>query len=104
MTDKKKYSFPNNKIKVLLLENIHPIATNLFMQEEFQVETFKTSLSEQKLIQKIKDVHIIGIRSKTELTEHVLSHAEKLIAVGIYCIGTNQVNKHAAMKGKYSDF
>jgi len=91
-------SFPKNKIKVLLLENIHPVAVAAFQHESFQVETIPGALTEEQLKERIPSVHIIGIRSKTKLTEAVLEHAERLLAIGCFCIGTDQVDLVAAEK------
>lgn len=93
----KIYSLPKEKIKVLLLEGLHDNALQLFNEHEYtNVEYIKGSLEGEELIKKIKDVHLIGIRSKTNLTEDVLDHAKKLIAIGCYSIGTNQVDLQAA--------
>ena len=91
-----KTSYPKDKIKVLLLENIHPNATDLFSAEGFQVENLKNSPSEAELIEKIGSVHILGIRSKTQLTEKILAAGRHLHAVGAFCIGTNQIDLAAA--------
>ncbi|MCX7878483.1 MAG: phosphoglycerate dehydrogenase [Ignavibacteria bacterium] len=88
-------SYPKNRIKVLLLENIHERASKIFREEGYQVETLPLSLSERELIHKIKDVSILGIRSKTLITENVLKEARKLLAVGAFCIGTNQIDLKA---------
>jgi len=97
---KASVSYPKNRIKVLLLENIHQDAVKIFEHEGYNVETMKGSLSEEELIEKIKGVSILGIRSKTNLTAKVLEHANKLHAVGTFCIGTNQVDLNAcSMKG-----
>lgn len=88
---KASVSYPKNRITVLLLENIHPDAKQIFEQEGYQVETVKGSLSEDELCERIKDVSILGIRSKTQITKRVLDHAKKLHAIGTFCIGTNQV-------------
>lgn len=87
-------SYPKSRIKVLLLENVHPAAVQLFKKEGFQVELLKGALDEEELIQKIKDVSIIGLRSKTNLTKKVLEHpnAARLMCVGAFCIGTNQID------------
>ncbi|MFK7923678.1 MAG: phosphoglycerate dehydrogenase [Bacteroidia bacterium] len=90
-----KLSFPKHKIKVLLLENIHPNAQSLFEKEGYQVETVDRALSEDELCEKIKDVFVIGIRSKTHITRKVLAHANRLMAVGAFCIGTNQIDLDA---------
>jgi D-3-phosphoglycerate dehydrogenase len=88
---KASVSYPKNRITVLLLENIHPDAKHIFEQEGYQVETVKGSLSEDELCERIKDISILGIRSKTQITKRVLDHAKKLHAIGTFCIGTNQV-------------
>jgi D-3-phosphoglycerate dehydrogenase / 2-oxoglutarate reductase len=85
-------SFPKSRIKVLLLENVHPKAVKAFAEEGFQVELIKGALDEEELIEKIKDVSILGIRSKTTVTKKVLESANKLMAIGAFCIGTNQIN------------
>ena len=87
-------SYPKSKIKVLLLENVHPKAVEAFKTEGFQVELLKGALDEEELIQRIKGVSILGLRSKTNLTKRVLEHpnASRLMAVGAFCIGTNQIN------------
>ncbi|HRG38937.1 MAG TPA: HAD-IB family phosphatase, partial [Bacteroidia bacterium] len=89
---KASVSYPKNRISVLLLENIHEDARQIFEQEGYNVETIKGSLSEEELCKRIKDVSILGIRSKTQVTDKVLLHANKLHAIGTFCIGTNQVN------------
>ncbi|MEY4541738.1 MAG: Phosphoglycerate dehydrogenase, partial [Bacteroidota bacterium] len=87
-------SYPKSKIKVLLLENVHPNGVKAFKTEGFQVELLKGALDEDELIEKIKGVSILGLRSKTNLTKRVLEHpnANRLMAVGAFCIGTNQIN------------
>mgnify|MGYP000692775266 FL=1 len=87
-------SYPKSRIKVLLLENVHPGAVQAFKKEGFQVELLKGALDEDELIEKIKDVSIIGLRSKTNLTKKVLEHpnASRLMCVGAFCIGTNQID------------
>ena len=90
-------SLAKSKIKILLLEGLHPSSLEELKQKGYSnIESLKTSLSESDLIEKIADVHFIGIRSRTQLTEKVLSHANKLVAIGCFCIGTNQVNLTAA--------
>ncbi len=91
-------SYPKNRIKVLLLENIHKDAANLFKTEGYQVEAITKSLSENELAEKIKDISILGIRSKTHVTDKVLSKAKKLLAVGAFCVGTNQVSLDECLK------
>jgi D-3-phosphoglycerate dehydrogenase len=85
-------SYPKGEIKVLLLENIHASAHELFQAEGFKVEAVKTALKEKELAERIKDVHLLGIRSKTHLTAPALAEARRLLAVGCFCIGTNQVD------------
>lgn len=93
----KKFSLDKNKINVLLLEGIHQSAVNAFKEAGYtNVEYLKTALEGADLEQKIKDVHIIGIRSRTNLTSEILKKAKKLFAVGCYSIGTNQVNLKVA--------
>jgi len=97
MTITNKNSLAKDKIKILLLEGLHPSSLDeLKLKGYSNIESLKTSLSESELIEKIADVHFIGIRSRTQLTEKVLSHANKLVAIGCFCIGTNQVNLKAA--------
>ena len=88
-------SYPKNRIKVLLLENVHPEAFKKLSKDGFSVELVKTSLDETTLIEKIKGVHVLGIRSKTQLTLKVLEAADKLMAVGAFCIGTTQIDLDA---------
>ncbi len=94
----KKLSFPKNKIKVLLVEGIHQQAADLFRAEGYQVELINTGLDEDELIDKIKDVRILGIRSKTQITQKVLDHAPHLLAIGAFCIGTNQIDLEACQE------
>jgi D-3-phosphoglycerate dehydrogenase len=91
-------SFPKDQIKVLLVENVHASAHELFRSEEFQIETLKTALGENELVRRVEDIHILGIRSKTRVTERVLAAARRLLSVGCFCIGTNQVDLAAAHK------
>lgn len=88
----KQFSFPKEKIKVLLLENIHPDSFDILSSEGFQVESRKEALNEDELISIISDIHILGIRSKTHLSPKVLEAAEKLLTIGAFCIGTNQID------------
>ncbi len=88
-------SYPKNRIKMLLLENIHADAYEKFSNDGFTVETISRSLSEDELIEKLQDVHVLGIRSKTQVTEKVIKNAPKLLAVGAFCIGTKQKNLDA---------
>jgi D-3-phosphoglycerate dehydrogenase / 2-oxoglutarate reductase len=92
----KATSFPKEKIKVLLLENIHESAHEMFSAEHFQVEGLTTALPEAELARRIADVHVLGIRSKTQVTPTVLAQARRLLSLGCFCIGTNQVALAAA--------
>ncbi len=93
-------SFPKNKINVLLLEGVHADAVEAFKKEGYNVEYSPDSLSEDELVEKIKGVHVIGIRSKTKITQRVVDAADKLLAVGAFCIGTKQIDLEACkMKG-----
>ncbi|SHH76334.1 phosphoglycerate dehydrogenase [Ferrimonas marina] len=86
-------SLHKDKIKVLLLEGVHPRAVEVFTNAGYtNVEVLTGSLSQDALAEKLKDVHFVGIRSRTQLTEAVLAQAEKLAAIGCFCIGTNQVD------------
>ena len=89
-------SYPKERIKVLLLENIHPSAAQLMSQDGLSVEVLSTALGEQELCKKIEDVHLLGIRSKTRVTPKVLEAGRRLLSVGCFCIGTNQVALDAA--------
>lgn len=87
-------------LKVLLLENIHEKAVDLFRSEGFDVEALKGALKEDELCKKLENVHVLGIRSKTQITQRVLDAAPRLLSLGCFCIGTNQVNlKHANARG-----
>jgi D-3-phosphoglycerate dehydrogenase / 2-oxoglutarate reductase len=93
-------SYPKNRINVLLLENVHPVAIELMKGEGFNVEMYHAALTEEELIEKVKNVHVLGIRSKTQVTEAVLQNANKLMVIGAFCIGTNQINlREATRKG-----
>lgn len=85
-------SYPKNRIKVLLLENVHDYGVQKMIKEGYDVEVYPAGLSEEELAEKIKDVSIIGIRSKTQITKKVLANARRLLAVGAFCIGTNQID------------
>jgi len=89
-------SFPKSEIKILLLENIHPVAADAFRAEGFQVETTKGALPEAELAERIRDVHVLGIRSKTQVTGKALEEARRLLTVGAFCIGTNQIDLRRA--------
>ena len=83
-------------MKVLLLENIHPIARDLFLKDGFQVDLVKGALTEDELIQKLPGYDVLGIRSKTYLTPKVFDAVKSVTTVGCFCVGTNQVDLHSA--------
>jgi D-3-phosphoglycerate dehydrogenase len=93
-------SYPKNRINVLLLENVHPVALQLLKSEGFNVETYHAALTEEELCERVKNIHVLGIRSKTQVTAKVLENANKLMVIGAFCIGTNQIDlKTATEKG-----
>ncbi|MFZ9045004.1 MAG: phosphoglycerate dehydrogenase [Cyclobacteriaceae bacterium] len=89
---KRALSYPKSKIKVLLLENIHAQGIDKLKEEGYQVEVYPAGMSEDELCEAIQDVSIIGIRSKTQITRKVLEKAKRLMSVGAFCIGTNQID------------
>ncbi|AVQ83931.1 phosphoglycerate dehydrogenase [Variovorax sp. PMC12] len=92
-----KTSLDKSKIKFLLLEGIHPSAIEVIREAGYsQIETLPKALQGEELKAKLADVHFLGIRSQSQLTADVLSAAPKLVAVGCFCIGTNQVDLDAA--------
>lgn len=93
-------SYPKNRIHVLLLENVHPYAVEAFKAEGFNVEVYPAGLDEDELCEKIKNVSVLGIRSKTMVTAKVLANANRLMTIGAFCIGTNQIDlKEATRRG-----
>ena len=99
MADKKITSYPKEKIRILFLENISDAAVKHFSGAGYSdVKKLTRALSEEELIHEIKDVHLLGIRSKTRITPRVLEAANKLQAIGCFCIGVNQVDLKSATK------
>ncbi|HLI92498.1 MAG TPA: phosphoglycerate dehydrogenase [Puia sp.] len=97
MADKKTTSYPKEKINILFLENISDAAVKHFVSSGYaSVRKLSGALSEEQLINEIKDVHLLGIRSKTKITARVLDAARKLQAIGCFCIGVNQVDLRSA--------
>jgi len=93
-------SYPKNRIKVLFLENIDKKAIKLLSKEGYEMQILPKALNEKELMNVIEDVSILSIRSKTKVTENVFSKAKRLLAIGAFCIGTNQINlKAASCKG-----
>jgi D-3-phosphoglycerate dehydrogenase / 2-oxoglutarate reductase len=101
MVEKKTTSYPKEKINILFLENISDAAVRHFVDSGYaSVRKLTGALSEEQLIKEIKDVHLLGIRSKTQITAKVLEAAKKLQAIGCFCIGVNQVDlKYATSQG-----
>jgi len=92
-------SYPKERINILFLENISDKAVQYFKQQGYaNVKKIAGALSEEELIKEVKDVHLLGIRSKTQITPKVLEAAKKLQAIGCFCIGVNQVDLKAATK------
>lgn len=92
-------SYPKEKIRILFLENISDVAVKNFRQQGYtQVDKINKALTEEQLIQEIRNVHILGIRSKSTITKNILDAAKKLQAIGCFCIGVNQVDLKAATK------
>jgi len=92
-------SYPKEKIRILFLENISDLAVKNFQRHGYtQVEKITKAMTEDELIREIKDVHILGIRSKTQITPKILDAAKKLQAIGCFCIGVNQVDLDYATK------
>jgi len=85
-------------MKVLLLENVHPAGQQLLEAEGFHVELVDSALKEEELVARIGEVEVLGIRSKTKVTPRVLEAGKRLISIGAFCIGTNQINLGAALK------
>ncbi len=84
--------------RILLLENIHPIARDLLLKEGFEVESAKNAWTEQELISRLDEFDVLGIRSKTYLTEAVFRAVKRTAAVGCFCVGTNQVDLSSARR------
>jgi D-3-phosphoglycerate dehydrogenase len=92
-------SYPRGKIKILLLENISDAAIEEFKLGGYvEIRTISGSVSEEELTEAVRGVHIVGIRSKTRITENVIAAADKLLAIGAFCIGVNQVDLRAATR------
>ena len=97
MTDKKNTSYPKEKVNILFLENISDKAVKHFTEAGYaSVKKLSGALSEEELIKAVKDVHLLGIRSKSQITPAVLDAAKKLQAIGCFCIGVNQVDLQSA--------
>ena len=97
-------SYPKNRINVLLLENVHQHAVDAMKAEGYNVSVYPAGLDEDELCEKIKDVSILGIRSKTHVSKRVLDNANRLIAIGAFCIGTNQIDLNACLENGVAVF
>jgi D-3-phosphoglycerate dehydrogenase len=105
MAEKKITSYPKEKVKILFLENISDAAVKRFSGAGYtSVKKLTKALPEAELIREIEDVHLLGIRSKTQVTEKVLKAAKKLQAIGCFCIGVNQVDLKNATKNGIAVF
>ncbi len=94
-----KTSYPKDKIRILLLEGVHPAALRLLKNSGYSnIEAISGSLTSEELTRKIKDAHLVGIRSKTQLTADILRPAKNLIGIGAFCIGTNQIDMEACTR------
>ena len=90
-------SFDKSRLKILLLEGIHPSAERVFRDAGYSnIEAISTALTDQALIEKLEGVHFLGIRSASQVTRKIVESADKLVAIGCFCIGTNQVDLQAA--------
>src|ERR1700692_2027452 len=105
MTDKKITSYPKEKVNILFLENISDAAGKRFSGAGYaSVKKLAKALSDVDLVREIGDVQLLGIRSKTQITEKVLKAAKKLQAVGCFCIGVTQVDLKSATKNGIAVF
>ena len=91
-----RWSYPRSRVRILLLEAIHPAAVDRLEQAGYSVESLPGALGEAALIERIRGVHVLGVRSKTQVSEQVLAAADRLMAVAAFCIGTNQIDLAAA--------
>ena len=91
-----RFSYPRSRIRMLLLETIHPAAVQKLEEAGYTVETETGALDEEALIERLKGVHVLGVRSKTQVSARVLASADRLMAVGAFCIGVNQIDLTAA--------
>lgn len=93
------FSLDKSKIRILLLEGVDQSAVDNFQKQGYtNIEYIKDTFTEDKLLEKISNIHILGIRSTTQITKKILESAKKLIAIGCFCIGTNQVDLQEAME------
>lgn len=101
----KSTTFPKEKIKILLLEGVHPASLKLFKDHGYtDIETISAALSDADLKKKISQVHLLGIRSKTQLTKEIIAAGSRLLGIGAFCIGTNQIDMNAAIENGIAVF
>lgn len=98
VSDNVAISQAKSKIKILLLEGVSPKGIKMLKDNGFDVETLKTALTEDQLLEKVKDLHVLGVRSKTQVTKRVIEASNSLLAIGCFCIGTDQVDLEAAQE------
>ena len=91
-----RWSYPRGRIRILLLEAIHPAAVERLREAGYSVETRTGALAEDELIEALQGVHVLGVRSKTQVSARVLEAANRLMAIAAFCIGTNQIDLEAA--------
>jgi D-3-phosphoglycerate dehydrogenase len=91
-------SFPKEKMKIVLLERIHPAARAQLQEFGYQPEVHEGALDGEKLLEVVRDAHVIGVRSRTKLTKEVLSNTKRLLAVGCFSVGTDQVDLNSALE------
>src|SRR4051812_36147783 len=101
---KRKVMIDQAKVRVLLLESIHADAVTRLESEGYQVESVRGALDEVELIERIEGVHLLGIRSKTQVSAKVLEAADSLVAIGAFCIGTDQIDLAAASQAGVAVF
>jgi len=92
----KQYSYPKDKIRILLLEGIHPAAVDIFSEAGYEARVVKSAMSNDELLDVIEPIHVLGIRSKTQIRQPAIGASRRLLAVGCFCIGTDQVDLDAA--------
>jgi len=92
----KQYSYPKDKVRILLLEGIHPAAVDIFKEAGYEARVVKSAMSNQELRDVIEPIHVLGIRSKTQIRQPAIGASKRLLAIGCFCIGTNQVDLDAA--------
>lgn len=92
------FSYPKNRIKVVLLENINNLAVKLFEKEGYTVEYYQSSPSKEKLTEIVESASVLGVRSRTIIDEEIISAAKRLLAIGVYAIGVNNIDLIGAAK------